>query len=215
MDGSRFDSLTRAFAEPGTRRRLLGGLVAGALGALGLRGTEAATCRAPGSVCREDANCCSKVCGPTNATGRRVCACPSPTVACNGACVNPAAFQSDPANCNACGRRCPGAPCMSATCTGGTCGLTANPAANGRSCDDGNSCTTGSTCLNGACQGGTTVSSSLTCPANVSQGNDAGQCGAQVTYAAPSVICQTGAISCVPPSGPSSRSARRASPARW
>ena len=59
MDPTRFDALARALAAPGTRRRFVAGLAAGALGALGLRAPAAAACRAVGGTCREHANCCS------------------------------------------------------------------------------------------------------------------------------------------------------------
>jgi hypothetical protein len=73
MDGSRFDSLTRSLAVSGSRRRLLGGFAAGALGLVGLREVDAA-CRNVGLICRENANCCSGYCGPKDKTGRRRCA---------------------------------------------------------------------------------------------------------------------------------------------
>ena len=41
----------------------------------------------------------------------------------------------------------------------------------------------------------------LTCPANISQGPDTGQCGAVVTYASPTTSGDCGAVSCSPPSG--------------
>jgi subtilisin-like proprotein convertase family protein len=41
----------------------------------------------------------------------------------------------------------------------------------------------------------------LTCPANVTVGNDANQCGAVVNYPAPTTTGACGTITCVPPSG--------------
>ncbi len=41
MDAGRFDRLARAVGNRGSRRRLLGGLLAGALGSLSLRTTAA------------------------------------------------------------------------------------------------------------------------------------------------------------------------------
>lgn len=73
MDGSRFDSLTRSFAQTGSRRRLIGGLIGGAVGLVGLRQTEAAECRELGHICRENANCCSLNCLPPDALHRRRC----------------------------------------------------------------------------------------------------------------------------------------------
>jgi hypothetical protein len=155
VDGPRFDAIARSLAASGSRRRLIGGLIAGAVGAVGLRGADAAACRGAGSVCREHANCCSTLCGDKNATGRRVCVCPETQVACGGACGDPAtAFQSDPANCGACGTRCPRTRCQVATCAQGSCGLAPDPAAVGLGCDDGDPCTTGDACtVQGACAG--------------------------------------------------------------
>jgi hypothetical protein len=132
MDGQRFDEWARAFAVPGTRRRLLGGLAAGALGLVGLGRAEAATCRDPGRLCREHANCCSGLCGPKDVTGRRTCHCQTPT------------------DC-----RTPTGPCHAATCTLGVCGETILV---GQACDDGNPlCCAGTccaeTCLNSVCTG--------------------------------------------------------------
>ena len=41
----------------------------------------------------------------------------------------------------------------------------------------------------------------LTCPANITQGPDTGQCGAVVSYASPTTAGDCGAVSCSPPSG--------------
>jgi hypothetical protein len=154
VDGNRFDALARALAAPGTRRRLLAGLAAAALGPVGRRGAEAVACRMPGELCREHADCCSKLCA-TGADGRLVCQCPAPTVACGRSCADPAiAFQSDPKNCGGCGTRCPRTRCQVATCTQGSCGLAPDPAAVGLRCDDGNPCTTGDACTaRGTCTG--------------------------------------------------------------
>jgi hypothetical protein len=57
VDGSRFDALTKSLTGPGTRRRLIGGLVASGLGLAGWRSAEARTCSGTGTVCRENANC--------------------------------------------------------------------------------------------------------------------------------------------------------------
>ncbi len=75
MDDVRFDRLVQSLARPGSRRRLLAGLAAGALGLAGLDRAAARACSAPGAACREHATCCSKLCGPKDATGRRRCRC--------------------------------------------------------------------------------------------------------------------------------------------
>ncbi len=226
MDGSRFDALARALAVSGSRRRLIGAVVAGTLGVLGLRATEAAACRPVGSTCREHANCCSKRCGDKDATGRHRCwcqtaaDCPAPDQ-CHDATCTEGVCGTTPLTGQACddGDRCtvndtcvagacvavvvicpPQDECHSAACDSASGDCVQTPLT-GAPCDDGNSCTVGSTCLNGACQGGTPVDPTLTCPANVSQSNDPGQCGAVAIYAAPIVTCPTGAITCSPPSG--------------
>jgi hypothetical protein len=142
MDGSRFDDIARSLASPATRRRFFAGLVGSALGLAGFRGVDAAECRAAGRVCSAHATCCSGRCGAKDRTGRRTCACPTGTAFCGGRCVDPAtAFQTDPANCGACGNRCPRAECLVTTCSGGICGLAADPEPEGEPCDDGNPCT--------------------------------------------------------------------------
>ena len=73
MDDRSFDAFARSFARSSRRRlakRLLGGTAAGLLGLVGAD-AAAATCRRPGDVCRENANCCSGSCGPKDRTGRR------------------------------------------------------------------------------------------------------------------------------------------------
>lgn len=86
-------------------------------------------CSDAGRTCREHANCCSKLCGPKDATGRRRCLCQS-IADC------PAPDQ-----------------CHVATCVAGVCGETVLL---GQACNDGNACITGETCqANGSCGGGT------------------------------------------------------------
>jgi hypothetical protein len=75
MDGARFDNLTRAMTASDSRRRVLAGLVGGALGLMGLRAADARRCSTAGDICREHANCCSGVCGEKDRTGRRRCQC--------------------------------------------------------------------------------------------------------------------------------------------
>jgi hypothetical protein len=73
MDAQRFDALTRALANRGSRRRFLSGLAA-VVGIGGVGHGDAASCRSAGGICREHANCCSGVCFPPNRFGRKVCA---------------------------------------------------------------------------------------------------------------------------------------------
>lgn len=108
MDGSRFDALTRALAEPASRRQLLGGL-AGAIGsavlaAVGLDPEDAAAkkkCRANGDKCRKGDQCCSGKCKD------RVCVK-------KGQGGNPPVCRRN--------ADCPddGNPCTAAVCDGGT-----------------------------------------------------------------------------------------------
>jgi hypothetical protein len=101
VDAPRFDAFARSLVSPASRRRLIGGLAAGALGLFGRGGAQARICSAPGTICREHANCCSGLCGPKDRTGRRRCtACQSA-----GECPQPAEL------------------CEVATCTGGVCGI--------------------------------------------------------------------------------------------
>ena len=50
MDASRVDALTRTPAAPGNRRRLIGGLVAGAIGLTGVGRAGARFCGASGTT---------------------------------------------------------------------------------------------------------------------------------------------------------------------
>ncbi|HEY7031387.1 MAG TPA: hypothetical protein VH482_08685 [Thermomicrobiales bacterium] len=114
MDPSHFDATTRRFAALGSRRRVLAALVVGALGVGGRDAAAAAVCRAPGNLCRTNANCCPGLLCARDGTGRRRCACPPPTVACDSTCVD---LGADAGNCGFCGNVCP----AGATCTAGQC----------------------------------------------------------------------------------------------
>jgi hypothetical protein len=123
LDATRFDALTRALAAPRSRRHLLGGLAAGALGLAGFRSADARTCSAGGTICREHANCCSSNCLPKDRTGRRRCA----------ECGSPA--------------QCPSDTCTTPTCSGGACGTT--PANESGACTDSGGAA--GTCQSGTC----------------------------------------------------------------
>src|SRR5215213_8048990 len=77
MDENQFDAFTKTFAVRSRRSFLknLTGLIAGGVTALSGFEADAASCRAPGTVCREHANCCSGICGEPDRFGRRRCQC--------------------------------------------------------------------------------------------------------------------------------------------
>ncbi len=107
MDHGRFDSFTRALARPKTRRGLLGGLAALAVGA---RASSAQSdCPIPGQTRNRKGDCTcpagqGDVCPEVGCTNRR----------------------SDPSNCGACGNACEfGEVCRKGECrcpSGVTCG---------------------------------------------------------------------------------------------
>src|SRR3954464_2788638 len=103
MDGSRFDSLTRAAASAPTRRAFLGAALGGLTTAIFGRGAEAAVKRGPGEICRKNGDCAAGLCNPPDRTGRRYCGCTEVTQ-----CPQPDA----------------GDPCQTAICTAGVCGTT-------------------------------------------------------------------------------------------
>lgn len=157
MDGRRFDVMTRAWATGrASRRGMLAAIAGSLLAALGPR-AAAATCRPVGRSCREDANCCSGLCGDKDATGRRLCACPSPLEPCRALCVDPTTdYLTDPMNCGACDHRCPRTRCQLAACEAGQCTLIPDPVAveGRRTCDDGDPCTEDDVCQSdGSCAG--------------------------------------------------------------
>jgi hypothetical protein len=124
MDGDRFDALTRALGAGRSRRGILRGLGATALGAgataVGLdRAGAAARCRPQAVVCSKNTDCCSSNCLPKDRTGRRYCA----------ECGSPA--------------QCPAPVNASAICTGGTCSFTCNA---GFQSDGAGGCVAASTC---------------------------------------------------------------------
>jgi hypothetical protein len=121
MDGHRFDEWARTLAASGSRRRLLGGFAAAALGLAGVR-TGQAACRAPGNICRENANCCSGLCGPKDRTGRRRCHCrteadcPAPSNQCRAATCDDGICGEEILDETTCAL-----PGGSGFCRGGTC----------------------------------------------------------------------------------------------
>lgn len=163
-DGSRFDALTKSLSVPGTRRRLIGALAAGMLGMVGLRRSDAAACRPVGTICREHANCCSGLCGPNDATGRRRCACradgdcPPPAVCHAVACQNGDCAVSIVADGTPCSLRgggqgtCKGGACVAPTTTTSTTTSTTTTAAPPSICPTGGDfCSTTTFCNHDEC----------------------------------------------------------------
>jgi predicted secreted Zn-dependent protease len=78
-------------------------------------------CGACGDICTSSMTCQSGSCQcpagqqPDPITGK--CGCPAGQTSCNGQCVDPATFQSDPNNCGRCGTICGGGM----TCQSGSC----------------------------------------------------------------------------------------------
>jgi hypothetical protein len=172
MDGSHFDDFTKALLKGLSRRRLVLSLAAGALSLVGNAGAEARACSSTGSVCRENANCCTGFCGAKNATGRRTCQC------------------TTPANCPI-----PGA-CHKATCVAGLCRTVVTT---GVPCDDGNACTLNTTCAtDGRCRGvPKSCPDADACHTGVCEART-GECGnvQKTNGAVCTALCLTGTGSC-------------------
>jgi hypothetical protein len=174
MDGDRFDELARRLGSAKSRRSVCkAAAVALAASVLpGLRRADAAAAkRVTGDICTKDSECVTGLCGKADKTGRRRCSCTDPSqcpgkppLCLPGVCTagicgvgGPPSFQSDPANCGACGNACGG----SATCSAGACVCGQGQKACGTVCIDASTCCTPSdcpdpdngsaTCVNGVC----------------------------------------------------------------
>lgn len=84
MDSARFDALVKSVASSTSRRRVLAGLAGSVLGVLGLHGADARTCSAVGTICRENATCCSGICSISSDRRRR---CVPPACGTGGPCT--------------------------------------------------------------------------------------------------------------------------------
>jgi hypothetical protein len=115
MANTPIDRLSKALAGPAPRRRVLAAF-AGALLAGPFRRVSAAGCRATGSTCRENTNCCSGLCAESDRTGRRRCAC-TPE---GGSCVRSSG-------------QCCGDLVCAGSAGGGICRTNGQPFANGYS----------------------------------------------------------------------------------
>lgn len=168
MDGQRFDDLARVLARGASRRQVLRGLTAGAVGgtavALGFSRpaaeVAAADCIGGGGTCAADSDCCAG--GLCNPNGQCYCddpdrpgiGCACTTGAdetcgldslecCAGVCVRAGACHPVP-KCAEVGDACSddGACCRDLVCGDGqTCGVAVTCAAEGGTCtDDGDCC---------------------------------------------------------------------------
>jgi hypothetical protein len=119
MYGSAFDALARGVAAGRTRRGVIKGLGAAALGALGLAGAApvgADACKADGKACKKDDQCCSGSCvGGTGSgsTAHSDGVCSGCTLCADGCCLA-GAFCQDNQCCDAAG--CVGPVQCSAIC---------------------------------------------------------------------------------------------------
>jgi hypothetical protein len=87
VEPRRFDTVAKMLTVSGSRRRLLSGLLAAALGTGAIPAAASSTCRTVGRTCREDADCCSHYCALDVRLRRRLCACPAGTKPCGGNCI--------------------------------------------------------------------------------------------------------------------------------
>ena len=161
MDGDRFDALTRALGAGRSRRGVLKGLGAAALGAVGLArldkaGAAASNANLGNSVC---AHWCTSVYPPGPARGQ----CVSAAAQGGGACYTcgPAAPAGNGQQ--FCGGICiPNCTAIDQCHVAGTCDpanqACTNPAAaDGTTCNDNNACTQTDTCQGGVCVGSNPV----------------------------------------------------------
>jgi hypothetical protein len=99
VDSSRFDEITKTLARGSTRRRMVRGLGAAALGAIGVARLGGGVEAAPGKTCNS----------PNTRCGR------GKTATCTD-------LQTDPNNCGTCGHVCgTGYSCWAGTCAVDTC----------------------------------------------------------------------------------------------
>lgn len=165
MDPIAFDTLARSFVTPGSRRRLLGRVLA----ALPLAGALGAWEDEPGTSVAHPVERIQKRRRHHHHKGGSLgCSqCEAGETCCGGNCTS---LASDSDNCGACGNACPALgmctggrccvlplapnlpsncsatlPCCAGTCVGGTCCLTTGAPCTG----NGDSCCGG--CSNGAC----------------------------------------------------------------
>jgi hypothetical protein len=129
MDGARFDQLARKLSSGASRRRVLGGLIAGAVGtALGRQNAAAQICTPP----------CDPQCEQCVFAGTF-----PPTTRCVATVGRPCASDNNPCTADVCGAVAGGR---------GTC---QHQPISGPACPTGDPCAPTGTCQNGQCRGGT------------------------------------------------------------
>jgi hypothetical protein len=141
MDGSRFDSVAKSWANGTSRRTILRGLAAAVVGlvaAPAARSDAAVTCYAAGAACNFDVECCVGTCT------LGVCRCPAGKVNCNGLCRD---------NCDGCPtgfRKCNGI-CRDLKSDSNNCGFCGNTCRKGSHCSNGKCCGQGEVNCGGIC----------------------------------------------------------------
>lgn len=147
MESQTFDDLARALASGATRRGLLKGVLAGALGLTGISGRASAQATTV-QVCHLTGD-------PENPVVRiSVSGNAIPAHEAHGDTIDPE-FSSDPNNCDGCGIVCPTPENGTAACVEGTCGFACddgyqpNPAGDG--CEAISACPEGYEEVNGGC----------------------------------------------------------------
>ena len=202
MEAKRFDTIAKALFSTSQRRRILSGLLGGALatpGAFGFHRLSDAEAKKgkkekkkPWCHCPDDdpANCVTRELTkkarqrfrkkhPFDSPGRcEKSSCPAGQTNCDGDCKN---LQTDETNCGTCGTSCGAVQ----GCCGGVCANLNTDENNCGTC--GNTCAGGTTCCSGVCVN--------------TQANPANCGGCGNVCAAPAVLCVGGNCS-EPPTSP-------------
>ena len=146
MDGHRFDRIARGLAAGRTRRGIVKGLGAAALGGLGLArpggaaadGDPAGDCKAASKDCKKDAQCCA---APAPCAGNTPCT--TGADCCSGECIGVVSGEV-----GSCCPKCPPACFCGSTeedllaCQGGDTGTL---------CASSAECGPGEACISGSC----------------------------------------------------------------
>jgi hypothetical protein len=149
MDGMRFDNVSRALASGTSRRRVIKGLFAGVVAALGAKALPAAaeTCTPPGprAFCNFDVECCDE-----SVCRGGVCTCPSGMKECKGGCI-PRGNTCGPTYCPAGFKSCAGI-CKDVSRDVNNCGYCGHVCGIGKTCSNGQCCPKGKVFCNGTCK---------------------------------------------------------------